>query len=239
MMARLAFPLRLSPARSAARRLIVLAVASSLAVALTATTAGRALADCDGPVPSFRDHAESAKRIVIGDVVAVDPSAPWTDDWGRSSRFTLRVRYALRGQAESVMALTDLAFLPCADHIIIAREGDRIAVALDATGFTPPISFTTVAWISGTPPDFAGIERITVSEAFALVGLDPPDTSTAREGSNDPFPWSALAAAIAGISAALAAWRRRSPERASSGLPRDESAGFRSVSGAMPRIRNR
>lgn len=191
------------------RRLTQSAAGIALALVVATAAAGPALADCDGPVPSFRDHAAEAKRIVIGDVIDVDRGAPWTDDQGRSSRFTLRVRYVIRGPAERVMSLRDRAFLPCSDHIIIARKGDRVALALDAKGFQPPITFDTVAWIRGTPPEFAGIEQTTVREAFRLVGRELPETSTAPTPVNrQPSP-GVLAALLAAAVTGTILWRLR------------------------------
>lgn len=189
------------------QRLVTLTAATTLALGLAAVGATPVVADCDGPVPSFRDYAGSADRIVIGDVTAVDPTAPWTDDQGRSSRFTLRVRYVLRGQADAVMTLRDLAFLPCADHIIIAREGDRIALALGATGFE--MTFDTVAWIRGTPPDFFdSIERITVAEVFSLVGTTAPDTAIAVLPDEPSSPIGGIAVLLAGFVGGVIGWRR-------------------------------
>ena len=183
--------------------------ATLLAAGLAVAGATPAFAACDGPVLSFHDYATSAARSVIGDVIAVDPGAPWTDEQGRSSRFTLRVRYVLRGQADAVLTLRDLAFQPCTDHIIIARKGDRIALALGASGFSPKTTFDTVAWIRGTPPDFAGIERITVAEALALVGLTPGDTSTASPPTEPIAPLGDVAFLLAGLAGWVVAWRWR------------------------------
>jgi hypothetical protein len=49
------------------------------------------------------------------------------------------------------MELRDLAFLPCADHVLVVHRGDRIALALGASGFRPRITFDMAAWIKGTP----------------------------------------------------------------------------------------
>jgi hypothetical protein len=187
-----------------------LLLALTLAPILAAMAAGPVAADCDGFVPPFREHATAARRIVIGDVIAVDPSAPWRDDQGRSSRFTLRVRYVLRGQADSVISLRDLPFLPCADHVIEARKGDRIALALNASGFTPRITFNTAAWIKGTPPD-GGYERISVRDTFVLLDMKPPDTSIAAAGIEDPFPLAGLTVLLAGVATAVIVLLRRPP----------------------------
>lgn len=66
----------------------------ALSLAGLGLTASPVAAACDGPFPSFRDAVGSAERIVIGDVIAADP-----DDPGLASRFTLLVRYVLRGDA--------------------------------------------------------------------------------------------------------------------------------------------
>lgn len=183
--------------------------AATLALGFAAVGAPPVVADCDGSVPSFRVHAASADRIVIGDVISVDPTSPWTDDRGRSSRFTLQVRYVVRGPADAVMTLRDRAFLPCADHVILAGTGDRIALALGATGFEPPIRFDTVAWIGGTATDFAGIERMTVAEVFLLVGQTPPETATAAPSTDGtPPPIGFVAAVLAGLVGGAIAWRR-------------------------------
>jgi hypothetical protein len=58
-----------------------------------------------GPVPSFRDALATTQRVIVGDVTEVEPSDLWdpTVD-GRSTRFTLHVRFALRGEATPVMS---------------------------------------------------------------------------------------------------------------------------------------
>jgi hypothetical protein len=183
-----------------------LAVATTLAIGLAVASAPDVSAECDGPVPSFRDHATSADRVVIGDVIAVDMTSRWRDDHGGSSRFTLRVRYVLRGPFEGTMKLRDLAYLPCADHILVARKGDRIALALGASAFTPRIDFDTAAWIRGTPYPFS--ERITVSDAFSLFGQRPPDTSTELSPTDGGQTWTGFAALLAGLVAGALVYRR-------------------------------
>lgn len=156
-------------------------------------------AECDGPIPSFRSGASTAKRVVIGDVVSVEPGGLVEDGVdGRSSRFTLHVRYVLRGEAPSLMEIRDLATQPCAP-LVIAADDDRLALAFDAIDFTPPIHVNTVAWIRGAPPDWIGVERITLEEAFALIGLDPPDTSTEQEPADQPRVSPALLAVLTGL----------------------------------------
>ena len=152
--------------RSASRRGFVrVLLAAAVAFGTLAISPLQAAAECDGPVPSFRDALATAKRVVIGDVIAVRDGglvkAAASDGW--SSRFTLRVRYTPVGAAQQTMDIRDLPTQPCAG-VIQAREGDRIALAFDATDFSPPIQVNTVAWIRGTPWDFIGVETISVSE---------------------------------------------------------------------------
>jgi hypothetical protein len=121
--------------RSPSRPRVVRGIlATSFAFVAFAVGPLQVAAECDGPVPSFSGAVATAKRVVIGDVVAVregglvKPAA----SAGSSSRFTLRVRYAVVGDAEKSMEIRDLLTQPCAG-VVQAREGDRIALAFNAT----------------------------------------------------------------------------------------------------------
>lgn len=169
-----------------------------------ATAAG----ECDGPVPSFREAVASARRVVIGDVVAVHAPGrgePTSEGW--SSRFTLRVRYVPRGGAPAVMEIRDLPTQPCAGWVS-ARTGDRIALAFDAIAFDPGIQVNTVAWIRGTPWSFTGVETTTVPDAYKLLGLDPPDTSVVSREPPREVPVGLLLVAAAGSLGAVVSQRR-------------------------------
>ncbi len=177
----------------AGKRLLRMAAGIAFAAGLAAIDVAPVAADCDGPVPSFREHARQATRVVIGKVVAVDLAAPWTDSDGRSSRFTLEVQHVLRGPREPSLTLRDLEYLGCADHIITARPGDQIALALDAIGFSPPMRFNTVAWVDGQPFG-EGVERITVREAYLLLGVPLPEEQVPPAATSDrPIPLAVLA----------------------------------------------
>jgi hypothetical protein len=142
--------------------------------------------------------------VIVGDVTEITPSELWDSSVdGRSSRFTLRVRYVLRGDAPPVMSIRDLPTQPCA-AVVVARPGDRIAIAFDAMDFQPPIRVNTVAWIRGAPA-FEGIESITLGETFALMGLAAPDTSTSPDPGPSQPPFATIAVALAGIVATLMA----------------------------------
>ncbi|MEA2519168.1 MAG: hypothetical protein QOF49_1248 [Chloroflexota bacterium] len=166
-------------------------------------------AECDGPVPSFRDAVATAKRVVIGDVIDARGGGlvpPGSND-GWSSRFTLRVRYTVIGVAAQTIEIADLPTQPCAG-VVQAREGDRIALAFDATDFSPSTPVNTVAWIRGTPWDFVGVETITVADVFRLLDLTPPDTSTVPERPVERLPVGVLAALLIGALGGGLAWRR-------------------------------
>ena len=156
------------------RRLGRISAAWVIAMAAVAVGGSPVVAECDGPPPSFRDALSTAKRIVIGDVTAVHGGglAEVGAD-GRSSRFTLRIDLVLRGHAPSIMEIQDVVMQPCAGTVI-ARKGDRIAVAFDALDFTPPIRVNAFAWIRGTPPQGNG--TVTEAEVLRRLGREAPDT---------------------------------------------------------------
>ena len=141
--------------------------------------------------------------IAVRDGGLVEAAA--TDGW--SSRFTLRVRYTPVGEAPETMEIRDLPTQPCAP-VVQVREGDRIALAFDATDFTPPIQVNTVAWIRGTPRDFIGVEAITTAEIFRLLDLAPPDTSTLAEQRTQELPIGLLIAVVTGTLAGSLVWRQ-------------------------------
>lgn len=190
------------------RHLIGLLVASAIVLTVGGTGAATTLAECDGPVPSFRKALGNAQQIVIGDVIAVRRGGllePQAD--GRSSRFTLRVRHVLRGEAPKLMDIRDLVTQPCAGSIV-ARPGDRIAIAFDAIAFTPPMVVNSAAWIRGEPWGDS-YERITETEIFERLGLDAPDTALATP---DPPahapPLGLLPLLVSGLVGLILAWRR-------------------------------
>jgi hypothetical protein len=109
------------------------------------------------------------------------------------------------------MEIRDLPTQPCAS-VVLARTGDRIALAFDALDFEPPIHVNTAAWIRGTP--FTGFETITLARVLSLVS--PPATATlARLPNDDESPPDARLIALVGVAAFLYAWRRFSRSRRS------------------------
>lgn len=145
--------------------------AALVALALSLLLAGTVVADCDGFIPPFRDHAGTAERIVIGTVTAIEPGTG--DEVARSTRFSLRVTDVLRGPDATRLEVKDLPYLPCADHLVRAAKGERIALAIDAHGFEPPITFTTIAWLDAMDP-VDPVNRITRAEVAALAASPPP-----------------------------------------------------------------
>ena len=194
------------------RRLVAIV---GLLAGATVMSPSIALAECDGPYPSFRNAAPSARRIVIGQVVATLPGPPGFDD-GRTSRFTLRGWSVLEGDKPVEIDVRDVQSQPCAGYIV-ARPGDRIAIAFEGHDFTPPMVVNAVAWIedAGAPP-FDGIESTNVGAIYALLGRVPPtlapaaapDPPAAESSMDGRFGLAlALLAAIAFLG--FAAWRRR------------------------------
>lgn len=155
-------------------------LATVLLVAACGVAAGPVAAECDGPYPSFRAALPTAQQVVIGDVIAVRKGGGWdpAKGSGEASRFTLKVLYVPRGTAPARMEVVDLPTQPCASEVLV-RKGDRVALLFDGTDFTPAVTVNVAAWIRGTPQDFPGVETTTVAEVYRLLGLDPPDTSTA------------------------------------------------------------
>ena len=205
-------------------RAVRIAALPALVVAWLIAGAAPVGAECDGPIPSFRAVAATAKRVVIGEVVAVHPSeltAEGAD--GRSSRFTLRVTDVPRGRAPKTMEIDDLPTQPCAS-IVVARVGDRLAIAFDAIDFEPPVRVNTAAWIRGVPPGtefdlLTAFESTTRAEVYALLGIEPPDTSIGPVTDKAPggSPWwplvvAAVAGGIAGWLGGSPRWRRRGPD---------------------------
>lgn len=199
-------------------RAIRVAALPALAGVWLIAVAGPVAAECDGPIPSFRAVVGTAKRVIIGEVVAVHPSeltAEGTD--GRSSRFTLRVTDVPRGRAPKAMEIVDLPTQPCAS-IVVARVGDRLAIAHDAIDFEPPIRVNTAAWLRGVPPGsefdlLSAFESTTRAEVYALLGLEPPDTSVApvTDGATGAVPWWPFV--VAAVAGGVAGWLGSSPRR--------------------------
>ncbi len=92
--------------------------------------------------------------------------------------------------------------------MIVARKGDRIAVAFDALDYTPPIRVNAVAWIRGTP-QAEGMETITEAGLFRRLGLQAPDTAIAVLDRPETAQWSGPALVIvAGLLGLTLGWRR-------------------------------
>jgi hypothetical protein len=168
---------------------------SKVLLAATVATMGLALwlgvgtrpaaAECDGPFPDFRKLTRTAERIVIGDVVELRGGGAWDPlEGGIASRFTLQIRYVVRGDSPAVVEIKDLPTQPCAS-VVGVRLGDRIALALGGLDFQPPKRVNMVAWIDAVPPDGFGpgtiseASNLSVAEVYALVGLTPPPEGVA------------------------------------------------------------
>lgn len=151
---------------------------------------GRAAAECDGPPPPFRETVTTARQVVIGEVVATRPSE--SSVGARSSRFTVKVSHLVRGEPFPLVEVNDLMSQPCASYLV-AGVGDRVALALRATAFTPPVEANGIAWLAGVVTE--GGETTTVAEVFSLAGVpiaaEAPPTPPTVEASS-PWPGAAL-----------------------------------------------
>lgn len=156
--------------------LAAVVLAGMLAVVQTTTVA----AECDGPFPSFRKVAVTAELVVIGDVVGIERGGAWDPaENGVSSVFALQLRHVLRGEAPALMQFRDLPTQPCAS-VVGVRLGDRIALAIGGSDFSPPVEANMVAWIErAPPPGFTGdviseADVFTEAEVFSLLGVELP-----------------------------------------------------------------
>ena len=155
-----------------------------------------AWAACDGPGPPFRTGAPSANTVVVGTVV--DAREPLADGpfAGYSSSFTLRVDHLLRGKAGRSIEIEDVQ-IHCAGPIL-ARRGNVIAIAFGAKMFGTSVN--AVGFIEGAPHR-SDIDRVSLAEAYDLVGVPMPSASEA----STPFPWLPALAALAIGTLAVAA----------------------------------
>jgi hypothetical protein len=187
--------------RTAARA----AVGLTLVMGGLTATAPFAAAECDGPLPSFRDALPTADRVVIGEVIAIHPGGMVVrDPAGRGySRFALRVELTPRGTSERVIEIRDLPTQPCASPAY-AHLGDRVAIGFGATDFTPPVDVNVIAWLDGRPMDYIGVETTTVAAIYRRLGLEVPDTSTAERPSPARPSWIVVLLAAGLIGGAVA-----------------------------------
>ena len=157
--------------------------AASIAAVGAFGLAGAVAAECDGPPPPFAETVASSRQVFIGDVVAVRPGSLAVD--GRSNRFTLQVTDAVKGGPTGPLEIDEVMTQEC-DGQIVARIGDRIAVALKATAFHPPVAANGVAWIEGDPPE--NFEKTTINEVYRLAGVPIPDSTVALDTAPEPPP---------------------------------------------------
>lgn len=157
--------------------------AASIAIVGAIGFAGAVTGECDGPPPPFAETVISSMQVFIGDVVAVRPGSLGVD--GRSNRFTMQVTHAVKGGPTGPLEIDEVMTQPC-DGQIVARIGDRIAVALKATAFQPPIGVNGVAWVAGDPPE--GFERTTISDVYRLAGVPIPESTVVLDTAPAPPP---------------------------------------------------
>jgi hypothetical protein len=183
------------------------------AMALVVAAPAEARAACDGPFPSFREAAPSARTIIVGTVTAIDPEAD--DPPGYASVFELRIDHVLKGDAAPRMTIDHLGPSPCSPTLF-APMGAVIALALDATAFDPPLNVDAPAFIQGvslearfgdralTKPD-----EMTLAEVFAAAGVALPDTVAELPPAD--IPWAPMAVGLIGLGVSILAFRVSRP----------------------------
>lgn len=127
-------------------------------------------AACASAAPSFSHAVRAADRVVIGTVQDAQ-----TADY--SSAFILRIEATLRGEPAVFIQVRNLVANPICGTVVIARNGDRIAIAFNGFDFRPPTRLNAVAYISGEPP-WEGVEVLTEDQIRELVQTSNiPDTA--------------------------------------------------------------
>ncbi len=116
----------------------------------------------------------------------------------------------LRGGSAPLLEIDDVMTQPCAGALV-ARRGDRIVLALDGSDFVPPVSANMIAWIDGEPVRDVGFEtRLSLEEAFALVGRPVPEPDAPESGPDGGAALLAVGAAgVAAVGLAIGVTRRR------------------------------
>jgi hypothetical protein len=182
-----------------ALRLLV-AAAAFVAGGLLASAPGAA-AECDGPYASFREAAPTAQRIVYGEVVAVRP-VEWGVGDGLTSRFTVEGWSLLGGARPDIVDVDDVLSTSCSGYLI-ARLGDRVAIAFSGRAFATRVEVNAIAWLEGRLPDRVGLETITEPELLDLVGVQLPVAADPADPEGPPFGWLAIGLLV-GLAAASA-----------------------------------
>jgi hypothetical protein len=117
---------------------------------------------------------------------------------GRSHRFTIQVTNVLRGDRSARVDVNDVISQPCSGYLT-ASMGDRIALALDATAFSPAVEANGAAWLIGRPPD--GFVSTTIEDVFKLAGVPMPAPAAAAPLPDATPLW--LGPAVWGLAVAL------------------------------------
>ncbi len=121
--------------------------------------------------PSFTDAAPSARRIILGTVVAGQSNA--------TDHFVLRVDDELRGEAQDMiefLRFRSLAPTPqCpAESVLRAKVGDHLAIAYGARMKGLDHRIRAVAFVSPSAPDslMRGAEQLDLIELYRIAGQD-------------------------------------------------------------------
>ena len=198
----------ISPSWTLRRRRRALLVSVALAGVTAGLMATPVAAECThmDSWPSFARASQTAKQILVGEVV----ESYANDSADYAIRFRFRVDEVLRGPATTLLDVRDVVrsgapVKSCTDSILRVRVGDVMAFAFDARIPGAPDPVLAVAWIRGRPDDFLmpGAEVLTLAKVRSLAAL--PVTDAAPPGRASPAAESSVPLLLAGTLGALAA----------------------------------
>ncbi len=156
--------------------------------------------------PSFTRAVEDADRIIIGTVTDA-ASADY------APVFVLEIQVTLRGEPAASTMVTNLVSNPVCGTLVLARNGDRIAIAFNGQDFSPPATVNAVAYLAGTPPA-SDIEILTEDAIRHLVDGGVPDTATVLGQASPVLNAIGVSFVLLALLAIADSRRRRSRRRA-------------------------
>jgi hypothetical protein len=171
--------------------------AAFAAVVMTLGWPASADAACSSAWVSFTEVAPSAARVLIGTVA----NAQALEGDGYASVFHVTVEEILRGPHVAVVEVNEAVNNPACGTVILARDGDRIALAMGGSALGSD-NLSAVAYLAGVPhrPD---IEMMSRAEAYAAADIELPDTALWSSRRTAPLGWLLV------VSAALIVARQR------------------------------
>lgn len=171
-------------------------IGAAVVVAVALGWPASAAAACSSAWVTFTEVAPSADRVVIGTVTDAVPA----DDY--APVFNVAVEEVLRGPAEAVIEVNQAVNNPQCLTAVLARNGDRIALATGGRAFESD-DVASIAYLAGVPhrPD---IEVMSRADVYAAAGVRLPDTAIAPSRRAAQLGW-----VLVGLAFTVLAARRR------------------------------